>query len=256
MPKVFLSPSNQFANKYAYGNTSEGTQMGLVATELKKSLERCGISVMLIHDANMSSKCEAANKWGADLYIPIHSNACNGSVSGTRMFCYAKSGAGYKACLDIFNNLAPITPGKSESITVDRTLYEVYKPNAPTAYIEVDFHDVSSVAKWIIGHIKDIAEAICKGVCKYFNVKYIPVGSSTVTAPTTCTVTLPILRKGDKNGYVRTLQTMLNDKDGARLTKDGDFGPATEAKVITHQKKHGLGADGIVGAKTWASVLK
>ena len=31
MPKVFLSPSNQYDNRYAYGGTTEGVQCGKIA---------------------------------------------------------------------------------------------------------------------------------------------------------------------------------------------------------------------------------
>lgn len=251
MPKVFLSPSNQFGNRYAAGNTNEGKQMGLVANLVKKALERCGVEVMLMHDQSMSEKCATANNWGANLYVPIHSNACNGSVAGTRMFCYCKPGRGYDACMDIFRYLAPLTPGDSESIKVDNTLYEVRYPDAPTAYIEVDFHDVPEVARWIIDHTADIAEAICHGICDYFNIKY-----KAPTAAESCVVDLPVLREGDANGYVKTLQIQLNKKGGASLVEDGDFGAATERAVRSFQLAKGLGVDSVVGKATWSALLK
>lgn len=173
MYKIFLSPSNQFENKYAGLKTSEGLQMGRVAQALQKALVRCGFGVLTIHDATMQAKIQAADKYGADLYIPIHSNACNGKVSGTRMFCWDKKGGGFTACTAISRHLFPLTPGTSESITEAKDLYEVRMPKAPTAYIEVDFHDVAAVARWIVDHTEEIAEAICKGVCDYFAVPYV-----------------------------------------------------------------------------------
>jgi N-acetylmuramoyl-L-alanine amidase len=106
--------------------------------------------------------------------VPIHTNGFDGKVSGTRMFCYSNSGEGYKACKAVFDVLAPITPGTSESITTRAELYEVKTPAAPTAYIEVDFHDVPDVAKWIIENTQEIGEAICKGICNYYGVAYQP----------------------------------------------------------------------------------
>lgn len=173
MYKIFLSPSNQFANKYAGIGTNEGIQMGKVGQALQKALLRCGFGVMTIHDATMQTKVQAADKFGADLYIPIHSNAYNGKVSGTRMFCWEKGGEGFIACQAISKHLYPLTPGTSENITEATDLYEVRMPNAPTAYIEVDFHDVPEVARWIVDHIEEIAEAICMGVCDYFAVHYV-----------------------------------------------------------------------------------
>ena len=172
MAKVFLSPSEQFNNAYAYGNTTEGVQCGKIAKACKVALERSGISVKLMHEGTMASKCQASNSFGADLHVCIHTNAFNGSVSGTRMFCYNANGNGYKACKAIFNVLAPFTPGTSESIRPDPSLYEVRVPSAPTAYVEVDFHDVPSVAKWIIEHTTEIGEKIAEGICSYFGIAY------------------------------------------------------------------------------------
>lgn len=251
MAKVFLSPSNQFANKYAWGNTNEGKQMGILANILKKALERHGIQVMLMHDQSMAEKVRTADNWGAQLYVPLHSNACNGQVAGTRLFCWSKPGRGYDACMNIFRYLAPITPGESESIKVDQSLYEIKYPEAPVAYIECDFHDVVSVAKWIVEHIPEIAEAICHGICDYFAIKYIPVNKKE-----TCMVELPILRKNDEDDYVVTLQQLLNIKAKAGLDADGIFGVKTEKAVAAFQSSRNIEADKVVGRDTWSELLK
>ena len=170
--KVFLSPSNQDGNKYAYGNTNEMEQCGKIAYSCKSALERNGIDVMLMHSEDMGTKVTRSNAWGADFYIPIHSNAYNGAVSGTRMFYYSEGGEGHKMSKCIFNRLSPITPGTSDNIQQSTGLYETRMPNAYTAYIEVDFHDVPSVAKWIIEHTSEIGEAIAHGVCDYAGIQY------------------------------------------------------------------------------------
>ena len=172
MAKVFLSPSNQYDNVYAYGNTTEGVQCGKIADACKIALERSGVDVMLMHDESMQEKCAASNAFDADLHVPIHTNAFNGKVMGTRMFCFNDSGNGMRACKAIFNRLAPITPGTSENIRGDASLYEVRVPAAPTAYIEVDFHDVPEVAKWIIGNTELIGETIAHGICDYLGVAF------------------------------------------------------------------------------------
>lgn len=169
--KIFLSPSNQTENIYAYGNTTEAVECGKIAAALKSVLERCGFEVMLMHYYSMAECVAAGNKWGADLYVPVHTNAFNGDVSGTRMFCHDTKGEGYKACQAIFKHLAPITPGKSENIST-AGYYEIKYPKAPTAYIEVDFHDNPAAAKWLVENTAEIAEAIGKGICEYFGEEY------------------------------------------------------------------------------------
>ena len=172
MPKVFLSPSNQYDNPYAYGDTTEGVQCGKIAEACKAALERSGVTVKLMHDESMQEKCAASNAFGADLHVPIHTNAFNGTVSGTRMFCYAEGGEGQKACQAIFNRLAPVTPGTSENIRVDASLYEVRVPAAPTAYIECEFHDNPTASKWIVENTGLIGETIARGICDYFGVTF------------------------------------------------------------------------------------
>ena len=172
MPKVFLSPSNQYDNRYAYGDTTEGVQCGKIAEACKEALERSGVTVMLMHDESMQEKCAASNAFGVDLHVPIHTNAFNGTVSGTRMFYYAEGGEGQKACQAIFARLAPVTPGTSENIRVDASLYEVRVPSAPTAYIECEFHDNPTASKWIVENTGLIGETIARGICDYFGVTF------------------------------------------------------------------------------------
>lgn len=170
--KIFLSPSDQSRNWYASGNTSEAIQCGKIAQALEDALMRCGFAVGIMHYHDMAAKCASADAWGADLYIPIHTNACNGEVSGTRIYTYDNTGEGRKAGLCVYRNLAPLTPGKSDNISADASLYEIRKPKAPTVYCECEFHDVPETARWIITHTKTIAEAICNGVCEYFGSPY------------------------------------------------------------------------------------
>ena len=172
--KVFLSPSNQYNNVYAYGNTTEGVQCGKIADACKIALERSGVDVMLMHDESMQTKCVESNKFGADLHVPIHTNAFNGKVMGTRMFCY-NSGKGMTACKAIFARVAPLSPGTSENIQVNPKLYEVRVPKAPTAYLECEFHDTVEGAKWVVENAATIGEAIARGICDYFGVTYKPV---------------------------------------------------------------------------------
>lgn len=172
MPKVFLSPSNQYDNRYAYGDTTEGVQCGKIAEACREALERSGVTVKLMHDESMQEKCAASNAFGADLHVPIHTNAFNGTVTGTRMFCFNSSGEGMKACKAIFARLAPVTPGTSENIRADASLYEVRVPAAPTAYIECEFHDNPTASKWIVENTGLIGETIARGICDYFGVTF------------------------------------------------------------------------------------
>lgn len=76
------------------------------------------------------------------------------------------------------------------------------------------------------------------------------------TEPEPETKSRPTVRKGNRNAYVKEMQTML-DKLGYSLGicgVDGDFGTSTEKAVKEFQRDHGLEQDGICGPKTWAAL--
>ena len=64
---------------------------------------------------------------------------------------------------------------------------------------------------------------------------------------------LPVLRRGSFGASVGDLQELLQAK-GIPVAIDQDFGPATEFAVTEFQRRAGLEADGIVGAKTWKAL--
>lgn len=172
--KIFISPSDQFENTYAAGNTNEGEQMGLLAEKLAPILQRCGFDVKIAHQARLAAKCYQSDAWGADLHLPLHSNAFNGTVTGTRVMCMrtVEGQLGYEYSKKIFKQLDAVTPGTSSNISAQPQLYEIHDPQAPTVYVEVDFHDVPMVANWIIHNLDVIADAIARGVCDCFGVEY------------------------------------------------------------------------------------
>jgi N-acetylmuramoyl-L-alanine amidase len=169
--KVYISPSDQVRNEYAVGKTNEKEQCHLITAALVTALERCGMQAKTNYTASMADRVRESNAWEADLHLPIHTNAHNGKVQGTRLFSFDMSGEGNRACEAIMETLAPITPGESDAITT-ANFYEIKHSKAPTAYIEVGFHDNAEEAKWIIEHTQQIAEAICQGICEFFDVEY------------------------------------------------------------------------------------
>ena len=175
--KIYISPSDQTENRYAVGNTNEAEQCRKIASAMVEALERCGFQAKTNYadgsDA-MDARIAESNAWGADLHIPIHTNAFNGTVMGTRMFCHAFGGAGHEVCKAIFAELTPITPGESDGIKEYPSLAEIRRVAAPTCYIEVGFHDNPTEAAWIIGNTAAVAEAICRGLCSYYGVAYLP----------------------------------------------------------------------------------
>jgi uncharacterized protein (TIGR02594 family) len=67
-----------------------------------------------------------------------------------------------------------------------------------------------------------------------------------------------VLRMGDKSVEVKKLQELLNAMllPSPKLVLDGNFGNNTLAAVKRYQAQQNLGIDGVVGPKTWKSLLR
>lgn len=89
-----------------------------------------------------------------------------------------------------------------------------------------------------------------KPVAKKVTVKKPTIKKVAVRKPAP-TYALSTLKRGASGQQVKALQKLLGG-----LVVGGAFGAKTEAKVIAYQKKHKLTADGVVGPKTWDSLLK
>lgn len=103
----------------------------------------------------------------------------------------------------------------------------------------------SDITNWLRKYglnMNDFRAAVAKVIEEGIEVEYVdavPVENSPV-----------MLKKGDSGEEVKKLQKLLG------IEADGIFGMATKRAVQQYQESHGLTADGIVGPKTWAELLK
>lgn len=158
--KIYISPSNQNSNLYASGNTNEMVQCNRIAEVVEYHLNRLGFDAKKAPEGqDMWVSINESNAWGADLHIPIHTNAFNGSLTGgTLIMLYSVSGENLKAGQAIFNQLAPITPGSDYSIRSNTGLAELNSTKAIAVYVECEFHDTAEGADTKASGAKSHAE--------------------------------------------------------------------------------------------------
>lgn len=180
--KIYISPSNQNANVYAYGNTNEMEQCNRIADALVSKLKSYDFEVKKAPKGqDMNVTINESNSWGADLHLPIHTNAYNGKVTGgTLVMVYNTESKNKEIAKLILNNLAEITPGKDYEIQIRPELSELCKTNCLAIYTEVEFHDTEEGAKFIVNNTDKIADAMCRAICEYYG-----VSSTTTTTDVT-----------------------------------------------------------------------
>ena len=84
--------------------------------------------------------------------------------------------------------------------------------------------------------------------------RYLSIAKTIWMAPHIETAVHPVLQKGAQGHDVVDLQNELIDA-GYKVLADGDFADNTDEAVRDFQSRHGLDADGIVGARTWAMLM-
>ena len=79
---------------------------------------------------------------------------------------------------------------------------------------------------------------------------FIVIGVATTTPTNVQTAYAAVYRQGSSGSTVRTIQQKLKNWGYYKGSVDGIFGSKTKEAVKYFQRKNGLTADGIVGAKT------
>lgn len=167
--RVYISPSSQTNNKYAYGSYTEaqvcrkiGEYMYNRIQERYKDRITCKLASASL---DVSGRIKDSNNFGADLHYCIHTNA--GGGDGTLVMCYP----GYEKneyVTRAYNAISRLSPGKDDGIKTRTDLAEITDTTAVCVYVEVEFHDIPSLAKWIVGNMQKIGYALADSILGEF----------------------------------------------------------------------------------------
>ena len=207
---------------------------------------------------SLSGRAKRANAAKADFFCSVHFNA--GGGTGTEVYTTASSGAkaeAKKVSAAVAGVLGLKNRGhKTASFTV------LVKTSMPAILVETCFVDTKKDADaYKATSVEEIAAAIAYGIA---GGTLEPVAGVNHPDPVeeekvqeVCTVTLPVVGKGDKGEAVRTAQMLLKfaGYDVGKYGADGDFGNDTLAAVKALQKARKLTQTGEVDKKTWAALL-
>lgn len=159
--KIYLSPSSQSNNACSGGDT-EAKHCRSIAIACEKYLKKNGYEVKVADPSlDVAGRVADSNAWGADVHIPIHTNA--GGGDGTLVMCFTGCTSN-KYVKSVYNTVASLSPGKDDGIKVRTDLAEITGTNAMCVYVECEFHD--TYGSWIDKNTDALGKAIAKGVCQ------------------------------------------------------------------------------------------
>ena len=179
---IYLSPSNhgKNQNRCLHSGCYEDKHTRPIALACRERLMAAGFKVTVASETkNMEQRCREADALGADLYIPIHTNASSSQSARYLLLMFYDTTAAYK---NLFDAVAPclerIYPGKLKArMWKRRDLYEINVPRARTMYCELGFHTNPTDCDGFIHRAELVGGALAEGICRYFGVT-LPAGSA------------------------------------------------------------------------------
>lgn len=178
MPDLFLSPSTQEGNLYVTGG-SERYWMNLLADEMAPFLRASGVNVTR-NDPNGTAvtAIRQSNRGNFDFHLALHSNAAPesryGTVRGSIVLYYPGSEPGLRMASILVDNLKPIYPlPELVRAQPSSTIGELRQTRAPSAFLELAYHDNEADARWITENLGAIARAIALSVTEYFGIPFL-----------------------------------------------------------------------------------
>ena len=175
--KVYLSPSNQGKNMCALGH-SEKQHCEELAQKMSTLLRQRNIEVKIRPNINeMSVWVNEATAWGAQLYIPLHTNATPlHNARGTRFGYYPGRNDSMKACVIFKKNWLKIWPTGVGTVKVGTyKFYEARTPKCPVVYCETVFHDNKKDAVWFHDNLDLIAANFVESIMEFFGINNVDI---------------------------------------------------------------------------------
>ena len=174
--KVFLNPGHA-----PNGNPDPGAcGYGLRECDVAKNvadlvagyLTAAGVEVVgNLQSDSLREVVSASNRVGADVFISIHCNACNGTANGTEVWHYYGSDAGetLAQCIQnqIVDALETVDRGTKGAKLGVNGLYVLSNTDAVAILVELAFIDHEGDAELLRSQQDEFARAIARGVTDY-----------------------------------------------------------------------------------------
>lgn len=189
MFEIYISPSNQPRNLYAYGGTNEKVQMERVARHMVQLLSAYNCTPILATlSLPYTSRDEEAQAKGAKLYWAIHSDAGPVTAIGATAFYTPATSAVAEKVITELNRICPYPENRADQTKdgLAAGFGEIWGPKSkgiPVILVEVNFHTNPQVAKWIIENTWEIAQAQVTAIVSQYGLTLKPVAAPQPVQP-------------------------------------------------------------------------
>ncbi len=123
------------------------------------------------NSASLAARVNDANRWGADYFISLHTNAAAQSeATGVEGYAYARGTRAFALGEDILEELSETTGLRNRGMKARPSLYVLRKTNMPAVLIELGFITNPRDASLMLNSPELFAEGIYQGILEYTDV--------------------------------------------------------------------------------------
>ncbi len=120
---------------------------------------------------SLAARVSEANRWGADYFISLHTNAASSpSAGGSEAYVYARGTPAFGFAEDILTNLTDITGLRDRGVQARPGLYVLRKTQMPATLVELGFITNPRDAALMRDEPGLFAEGIYRGIKEYTGV--------------------------------------------------------------------------------------
>lgn len=119
---------------------------------------------------SLSARTSAANAWGADYFISLHTNASTSPVpSGTEAYVFSIPSSASELADDILRNISSNTGLRNRGVLARPSLYILRRTAMPAVLCELGFISNPRDASLMANSPELFAEAIYEGILDYLD---------------------------------------------------------------------------------------
>lgn len=120
--------------------------------------------------SSLRERVNEANRWGADYFISIHTNASvSPSAVGTEVLVYSTPSRAASLAEDVLNRVTEITGFPDRGVKLRPGLYVLRKTNMPAILVELGFVSNPYEARFMAENPSLFAQGIYQGLLDYLS---------------------------------------------------------------------------------------